>query len=190
MSKSADPKASTSRRAVLAGISVAVAPVAAAVEKSIAIADPAVDPIFGLIEAHDRAASRELALFREKDKLEEALPDEQKTWTIDFSGDGRWPPEGCTDASEWINVQLAVGEASDRRTDLMLALLTTAPTTIEGAITLLERLGAAFFPEERDLDGAETLISTMGNWYDARVMDAADVFHSALAVALRKIIVG
>ena len=43
----------------------------------------------------------------------------------------------------------------------MLALLTTAPTTIEGAAALLERLHAATFPEEQDHDGAESLITSM-----------------------------
>jgi hypothetical protein len=133
-----------------------------------------------------------MVAYRESNKLEEALPKEQRTWSIHFGGDGerRWPPKGCTDAPEWIDAQLAIGETSGRISDRMLALLTTAPTTIEGVAALLGRLDAATFPEEQDLDGAESLISTMGNWYDERVEEAAAEFHSTLAVALRNIIGG
>jgi hypothetical protein len=70
----------------------------------------------------------------------------------------------------------------------MLALLTTAPTTIEGVIALLERRGEAMFPEERDHPGAESLITNVGNWYDERVEDAAEAFPATLAAALREII--
>jgi hypothetical protein len=155
-----------------------------------ASAAPSPDPIFALIEAYDRAASQEMASYGERDGLEETLPKEQRTWSIHFGGggDGRWPPEGCTDAPKWINAQLAIGIASEKISDQMLALLTTAPRTIEGVIALLERLDAATFPEERDHPGAESLITTMGEWYDGRVADAADAFHSTLAEALRKII--
>jgi hypothetical protein len=148
------------------------------------------DPIVALIEAYDQAASRELVLYREADRLEEALPKEQRTWSVHFGcgRDGRWPPEGCTDAPEWLNAQLAIGEASDRMSDLMFALLTTAPTNIEGAVALLERLDAAAFREEQDHDEAEALIAVMSDWYDERVAEAAAEFHSTLAVALRNII--
>jgi hypothetical protein len=116
------------------------------------------------------------------------LPDEQTTWHLHFGGEGRWPPEGCTDAPEWVNRQLAIGEASEKVSDQMLALLTTAPTTIDGVAALLERLEAAAFPEEQELEGAESLIATMGNWYDDRVEEAAAEFHSTLAVTLRDIV--
>jgi hypothetical protein len=176
---------SPSRRTVLAGISVAAAPLAAAVEKSLGGVALTDDPIFALIKAYDRAASQEMASYGERDGLEETLPKEQRTWSIHFGGggDGRWPPEGCTDAPEWINAQLAIGIASEKISDQMFALLTTAPRTIEGVIALLERLDAATFPEEQVHDGAESLISTMGEWYDGRVADAADSFHSTLAAA-------
>jgi hypothetical protein len=178
---------SPSRRTVLAGISVAAVPLAVAVEKSVATIVPGTDPIFALIEAYDRAARQEMALYRQRDSLEEALPKERVTWTVQFGGDGRWPPAGCTDAPEWVNVQLAIREASERVSDRMAALLTTPPTTIEGVIALLERLDAATAPEEHVDDGAMSLIGTMCQWYDERVADAADVFHATLAAALREI---
>jgi hypothetical protein len=53
---------------------------------------------------------------------------------------------------------------------------------------LLGRLDAATFPEEQDLDGAESLIATALDWYDERVEEAAAEFHSTLAAALRDII--
>jgi hypothetical protein len=145
-----------------------------------------VDPIFALIEAHDQAASEESALYREVARLEETLPDGQTDWSISFgrAGESSRPPEACTDAPEWLTVQLAIGEAGHRQSDLMLALLTTAPTTIEGVIALLERLDAAMFPNEQD----DALISVMSDWYDERVVEAADAFHFNLAEALRNIV--
>jgi hypothetical protein len=151
-----------------------------------------IDPIFALIEAYDQSASQELALYRESSRLEIALPKKQRTWSVHFGGDGegRWPPEGCTAAPEWLKVQLAIGEVSDRISNLKLALLTTPPTTIEGVVALLERLDAAGFREEQDLNDADSLIATMGNWYDDRVEEAAAEFHSTLAVTLRDIVAG
>ena len=79
---------SLSRRTALAGLSAAMAAPAA-------LAAAPVDPIFALIEAYDRAADRENALYREDDSLAKALPEEQRTWSIHFGdeGAGRWPPE-------------------------------------------------------------------------------------------------
>jgi hypothetical protein len=179
-----------SRRALLMGFAAAATPMAPALANALSeSASAEVDPIFALIEAYDRSASQELALYRESSKLEEALSKEQKTWSVRFGGDGegRWPPEACTDAPEWLNVQLAIGEASERISDQMLALLTTAPRTIEGVIALLERLNAAAFREEQHLDGADALIATMSDWYDERVAEAANEFHSTLAEALRNL---
>jgi hypothetical protein len=179
-----------SRRALLMGFAAAATPVAPALANALSEPAPAAaDPIFALIEAYDRAASQEMVSYRERDSLEEALPEEQRTWSIHFGcGDERrWPPEGCTDAPEWLNAELAIGEASDRMSDHMLALLTTAPTTIDGVAALLERLEAAAFPEERDDDRADALITVMSDWYDERVVEAADKVHSMLAEALRNI---
>jgi hypothetical protein len=180
-----------SRRALLIGLAAAATPMAPALAN--ALSEPAAaaaDPIFALIEAYNQSASQEFALYGESSKLETALPDEQTTWTINFGGDGegRQPPEACADAPEWLNVQLAIGEVSDRMSDLMLALLTTAPPTIEGVVALLERLDAAAFREEQDVDGADALIAVMSDWYDDRVAEAADTVHSMLAAALRNII--
>jgi hypothetical protein len=183
------PKAS--RRALLMGFAAAATPMAPAIASALSESAPAVaDPIFALIEAYDQAASQEMVSYRERDSLEEVLPKEQRTWSIHFGcgGDGRWPPDGCTDAPEWLDAELAIGEASGRMSDHMLALLTTAPTTIDGVAALLERLEAAAFPEERDHPGAESLIATMSDWYDERVEEAAADFHSTLAVTLRKIV--
>jgi hypothetical protein len=114
-----------SRRALLAGAPVAAA---AALASGIVANAGEVDPVFALIKAYDQAADEEMVAYRESNKLEEALPIEQRTWSIHFGGDDRWPPaDGCADAPEWVNCQLALGEASERISDRMLALLTTAP---------------------------------------------------------------
>jgi hypothetical protein len=176
---------SPSRRTVLAGISVAVAPAVAAVDKSLgAVAFPD-DPIFAAIEAYDRSVERKVALQNKADDVHAALPDEHTTWSMNV-GDGRWPPEECGDAPEWIDLQLAIGEAIEKQCDLEIALLTTAPTTIEGAAALLDRLADPEFLHERGM-GAESLLSVAGLSYDERVQDAAEAFPAALATALRKI---
>jgi hypothetical protein len=183
------PKAS--RRALLMGFAAAATPMAPAIASALSESAPAVaDPIFALIEAYDQAASQEMVSYRERDSLEEVLPKEQRTWSIHFGcgGDGRWPPDGCTDAPEWLDAELAIGEASGRMSDHMLALLTTAPSTTEGVAALLERLNAAAFREEQDVDGADALIAVMSDWYDERVAEAAATVHSMVADALRNII--
>jgi hypothetical protein len=185
------PVPQASRRALLMGFAAAATPIAPALANALSEAPAGeVDPIFALIGAYDQAANEETVAYRASSKLEEALPREQTTWHINFGGDGerRWPQEGCTDAPEWIDAQLAIGEASEKISDLMLALLTTAPATNEGVAALLERLDAAALPEEQDLDDAESLISVMGNWYDERVEEAAAEFHSTLAAVLRNIV--
>jgi hypothetical protein len=179
---------SPSRRRVLAGLSVAAAPMVAAVDKSLgAVASP-VDPIFAVIEAYERVVGQKTALYARSGEFEAALPEEQRTWSIHFGSGDRWPPQGCADAPEWIDVQLGIRETTEKQCDLELALLTTAPTTIEGTIALLAHLGAAEFPEERGMDGAESLLTVAGLSYDKRIVDAADAFPAALAAALRKIV--
>jgi hypothetical protein len=179
---------SPSRRRVLAGISVAAAPMVAAVDKSLgAVASP-VDPIFAVIEAYERVVGQKSALYARSDEFETALPEEQRTWSLCFGGKDRWPPQGCADAPEWIDAQLAIGEITEKQCDLEVALLITAPTTIEGAIALLAHLGTGEFPEERGMDGVECLLTVAGLSYDKRVVDAADAFPGALAAALRRIL--
>ena len=148
-----------SRRAMLAGAPAVAAAalaggtIANAVGIGMAKADE-VDPIFALIEAYDQAASRELVLYREASRLEEMLPKEQRTWSVHFGcgDDGRWPPEGCTDTPNGSMRNSLSARRAIRISDQMLALLTAAPTTIDGVAALLERLDAATFREEQDLD--------------------------------------
>jgi hypothetical protein len=184
---------SPSRRALLAGApAAAVAALAAGTVANgpaiAAAARSAVDPIFAVIEAYERVVGQKSALYARSGEFEAVLPEEQRTWSIHFGGEDRWPPQGCADAPEWIDNQLGVGEIVENQCDLEVTLLTTAPTTIEGAIALLAHLGAGEFPEERGLDGVESLFTVAGLSYDKRVANAADAFPAALAGALRKIV--
>jgi hypothetical protein len=185
------------RRAVRAGHATKVDPMKAAEIRRAAVAalvteaaTGGADPVFALIEGHERVVGQKSALCARADEVDKTLPREQTTWTIRFNneGEGRWPPQGCTDAPEWIDVQLAIGEITEKQCDLEFALLTTAPTTIEGAIALLAHLGAGEPPEERGMDGVVSLLSVAGVRYDERVRDAADAFPATLAAALRKIV--
>jgi hypothetical protein len=60
---------SPSRRTVLAGISVAVAPVAVAVDKSLGAVMPNVDPIYSAIERHKAAVQAFSDVLIEQGKL-------------------------------------------------------------------------------------------------------------------------
>jgi hypothetical protein len=163
------------------------AAVAALVGSTVA-ATAGADPIFALIEAHERVVGQKSALYARADESEKTLPEEQRTWSVRFGGEDRWPPQGCADAPEWIDAQLAIGEIVETQCDLELALLTTAPTTLEGAIALLAHLGAGDLPEECGMDGVVSLLTVAGVRYDKRVRDAADAFPATLAAALRKIV--
>jgi hypothetical protein len=181
---------SPSRRALLAGApAVAVAALAAGtVVNGLAItaARPsATDPIFAVIEAHHRAMAHETACNRAVDRAEEALPEDQTTWCFCHSDDGWTPPDGCTDAPEWIEVQQRMSEAYDLRFDAVETLLTAEPTTLAGAIALLEYVGSPEYPWERN--ARAPILFNVIDFNDQEVREAARTFPTRIAATMRKL---
>jgi hypothetical protein len=172
---------SPSRRTVLAGISVASISFAVAVEKLLAANT---DPAFAAIAAHHQAMRHETATGRAVDRVLDALPGDRATWHFMHSPDRRTPPHDCADAPEWIKVQQDMSDAYARRYDAVVGLLTTEPTTIAGAVALLEHVGSPEFPWE----GAHTpiLFAVVGR-IDERIAPAAHAFTSRLAAAMRRL---
>jgi hypothetical protein len=121
-----------SRRSVLAGISIAAAPAAAAVDKSLADGADA-DPIFALIEQHRAAEDAFGALLIEQSKLEVELPDDLQQSKITVHG----AEIVETDDPRWIAAAQASWGASEEGDRAALALLDTEPTTAAGLAALL-----------------------------------------------------
>jgi hypothetical protein len=170
------------RRTVLAGISVASMPVVVAVGKSIG-ADA--DPAFAAIAAHHQAMRHETATGRAVDRVLDVLPGDRATWHFMHSPDRRTPPHDCADAPEWIKVQQGMSDAYARRYDAVVGLLTTEPTTLAGAIALLEYVGSPEFPWEGD-SHAPILFAVVGR-IDERIAPAAHAFPSRLAAVIRRL---
>jgi hypothetical protein len=123
---------SPSRRRVLAGISVAAAPMVAAVDKSLGAIVPGADPIFAAIrrEQDARAACRaaDAALSRLEWRLERRFPD-------DAIVDATW----CA-KHRYDEVEAAAGAATQAWWEAQEALLQTQPTSVPGLFALLDHL--------------------------------------------------
>jgi hypothetical protein len=179
-----------SRRRLLAGVPAVVAttvPVAATALSGFP-AEP--DPIFGLIAEHREAIRAESAAYRMQSDAEETIPREQrKSWSYRAGDEG--PPEGCTDAPEWIAAMMAVMNACDRQCDAEVAVLTTPPATFAGVVALLEHVSLPSFPEEAEESDASdglTILENAGVCYREDVSNAAEAFPAMIAAALRKLL--
>jgi hypothetical protein len=168
-----------SRRRLLASVpavAAAMAPVAASALSALPADD---DPVFATIEAH-RASKRALKLAGERHAyLERTLPRAQRSWRYAI-----WepePPEGCSDAPEWIEATLEFADATELDFDAEAAVLTTQPTTLAGALTLLEYAA-------QDTGGDGTFLDSASRCYREDVTDAAEAFLPMIAATLRKLI--
>jgi hypothetical protein len=177
---------SPSRRAVLAGISVAAAPVAAAVDKSLGGVALTDDPIFAVIEDHHQSMRDESACGHAVDRVEEVLPRDRMTWHFMDSADRRTPPHGCTDAPEWVKVQQGMSDAYARRHEAIVALLTTEPTSVAGAIALLDYVGSPEYPWDRG-GPADPILFGVIDSIDVRIPVAALAFPRRLAATMRRL---
>ena len=130
----------TRRDAMALALTIAAPTVAVAVAVAVAVgADD--DPIYAAIKRHVEAVRREVAHNDRIEELTEALPDAQRTWHASIWDDPA-TPAGCADALEWIAAQheyLAMWRAHN---EAVIALLTTAPTTLGGVAALLNISGA------------------------------------------------
>jgi hypothetical protein len=183
MSQAKNPHTTNlSRRTAIAGISGAVA--LSTVGKLLAARAGDVDPIFAIMEEHDRAMVNESACGRSHSDVEGSLPRDRMTWKPE-EGE-RMPPKGCTDAPEWIEAQLAMSDTYVRRNEAIVALLTTQPTTLQGAIALLGYVGSVEYPYER---GAEdVMLFVFPNIGNERVGEAAVSFPARLAETMLRLL--
>jgi hypothetical protein len=171
-----------SRRGALAGLAgAAVAGVAA-----LPAGAGEVDPIFAVIKTHHQAMAHELACNEESERLRDLLPKDRRTWH--YSAWQETPPEGCTDAPEWIEAQQNLRGAYDLRRDEVEALLTTEPTTLAGAIALLDYVGSPEYPMERG--AREPILFGVVEFNDERFPKVVWTFPARLATTMRRLIGG
>jgi hypothetical protein len=162
----------------LASAAIAAVPVVASPR---AIIEP--DPIFPIIGAHDRAMAHESACSTAIGQLEEALPEDKRTWSLDYFGGGLTPPQGCADAPEWLQAQLNLKEAYARRREAIEALAATEPTSLAGAIALLGYVWSGEYPNE---GGEVPILSRFPGPGDNE--DIAKTFSTRLAATMRRLI--
>jgi hypothetical protein len=157
---------SPSRRTVLAGISVAVAPAVAAVDKSIGAVMPSVDPIYSAMERHKAAVRAFSDSLTEQSKLEKVLPRHLRQSRVDVSGERIVE----TDDPRWIANQRAVDEVGDKVFECALALLDVRPTTTAGMVNLFRHVvrgdeadfpSGVLFDDQDDSDGGVDFSSAL-----------------------------
>ena len=99
------------------------------------------DPIYAAIDAHKTAKAAFEGITIESAHLEETLPCELRQSCIDPEPDGVLIVE--TDDARWIENTRAYQRLSDAETDAAIALVNTAPVTVDGLVALLEYATAA-----------------------------------------------
>jgi hypothetical protein len=140
----------------------------------------------GVIKAHHQAMAHETACGQAVDRVEEVRPQAQMTWHFYESADQWTPPAGCTDPPEWIEVQQNMSEAYDLRFNAVETLLTAEPTTLAGAVALLEYVGSPEFLWGRG--ASEPLLFSVVHFIDQQIKDAARAFPARLAATMRRLI--
>lgn len=177
----------TTRRSLLASVPVLAAttmPVVANAIGTLPVSGD--DPIFDLIAEHREAIRGETAAYWVHARAEEITPVDQRSWSY-RAGDER-PPESCTDAPEWIEAQMIVARACKLSEDAELAVLTTPPVTLAGAVALLDHVGLPCFPDEEGSEGDSTILETAGMRRRDDIKEAAADFLPMIADTLRKLI--
>lgn len=94
------------------------------------------DPILEAIERHRKAWRGLDAAAIARGDLEEELPADKRRWKYNIPMS--LPPSDCTDDPRWIEASIEEARACTRESEAQDALLDTKPTTIAGAIALLE----------------------------------------------------
>jgi hypothetical protein len=92
----------------------------------------------------------------------------------------------CTDAPEWIEAEQNLSEAYDLRFDAIEKLLTTEPTTLAGAVVLLEYVGSPEYPWERH--ARQPILFSLPSLNDEAIPEAAWTFPTRLAATMRRLI--
>ena len=99
---------------------------------SLAVAD---DPVFAAIEERKRAEVAFVAAIDQMERVETALPRELTKWHHDVLNPE--PPPNNGDAPEWIAAECAHRDASNAECQALVRLVSTQPTTIQGAAALI-----------------------------------------------------
>jgi hypothetical protein len=121
-----------------------------------------IDPIFAVLAEHRTAMKTYLPASELSGRLEDDTPEWNAAWTVT--------------------------QATIRREHAALyAVLTTNPTTLAGAVALLEHVGQDSFLGEAPEDYGMSLLAAQAPG-EGPLAEAADHFPGRLAVALRNII--
>jgi hypothetical protein len=168
-----------SRRRLLAGVPAVAAAGVPSVATALGGLAAGPDPVFAAIEAHRAMILAMKAAYKVHAHLEDTLPPEQRSWSYSV-----WEPdmpEGCTDAPEWIDAENGVRDALEREHDAEAAVLATVPTTLAGALALLEHAA-------EDTGGDGTILDSASRCSCEEVSAAADEFLPMIAATLRKLL--
>jgi hypothetical protein len=161
------PPLPLSRRAVLAAAPAVAAGTLAAgtAVNAVAVAmtrATEVDPIFAVLAEHRAAMKAYLPASELSGRLEDDTPEWNAAWAV---------------------TQAAI----EREHASLHAVLTTDPTTLAGAVALLEHVGGDNFLGEAPEDYGTSLLAAQAPG-EGPLAEAADRFPARLAVALRNII--
>jgi hypothetical protein len=115
---------------------------------------------------------------RRLSSLEDVLPPERRTWSRFVEE----LPAGCTDAPEWIAAVIEDRNATIAEIEAFAALLTTGPTTLAGAVAVLEYVNSPEFQREGYCDSVSVFEGGQGNEI---VEEAAENFLPMIAGTLR-----
>jgi hypothetical protein len=81
-----------------------------------------------------------------------------------------------------------LSEAYDLRHDAIEALLATEPTTLAGAIALLEYVGSDEYPGEPHASECPPILFSLTEYNDDRLPEDAWTFPARLAATMRRLI--
>jgi hypothetical protein len=170
-----------SRRRLLASVPAVAAAVVPTLATALGGLAAGSDPVFAAIETHRTTIRAFEAAFEPRAHLEDTLPAAQRSWQrTAWEPD---PPEGCTDAPEWIAVELEIKNANERDCDAEAMFLTTRPTTLAGILASLEHAA-------EDAGGDGTILDSASRCCREDVSDAAEAYPAMIAATLRKLLAG
>jgi hypothetical protein len=92
------------------------------------------DPIFALIEQHKRAYAAYSAILLEQNELETTIPLEKRKTSLDAWSDEVFE----TDDPRWVAYERKTRDLVVAEDDARLGLISVEPTTLQGAIALLQ----------------------------------------------------
>lgn len=154
------------------------------------------DPAFAAIQAHIDAMNAFSRAVERDCRLQDDLPHERRTWHPIHGQENRRAPSGCQDAPEWIASQIHYWKMIRADNASLRKFLRCKPTTLEGALAMLEHAGSMPYPEERGkykqtfghFPRSDTQTVMHEAFIDEDTREAANGFHSMIAAVLRELI--